>query len=593
MNYVAPQITISAQNLEPKQHAFTTQSRNEQPMKTLAYAIAFMFFVCGAHYLPAEAPNFILIYADDLGYADTSVQMMDDDPTTKHSFIRTPGLDRLAALGARYSTAYAPTPTCTASRLSLQFGKTPARLQCRNVFDVLTAIQRPNGYDDEVTIAEMLKASGKNYATAMFGKGCSTMGRFDEAGYDVTDEVPGQPGGNGNGHGSYWDVKKKTPFPKNNPKRMHSLSKDSVDFVNQHAGKQPFFLMVSHYAVHIPHMATDEAFLRTKQRWIAEGREVEKIDNENSSIHRDIVYAAMTEELDMNVGALIDALEQKGELANTYIIFTSDNGGGHSERRKVEGQNRRFNGPLQEGKRSMFEGGIRVPTIIAGPQIQAGSQCDVPIVQWDFLPTFHDLSGSETDLPSEVDGGSLRDVFVRGNAGAVNRLAPGIIHHYTCHYHPPISSIIIGDYKLMRHLTTGEIKLFDIKTDYREQENLAATMPERVESMDAIRVNYVKEVDGGTTAQVRDALYDLMDTFGERAKEDYRKKATLLREQNPADLDAQQAQLLEQLNAKLFRNELNKEKCRRQATNASWREGVPKEGAEEYVRSRWVEYVGD
>jgi arylsulfatase A-like enzyme len=184
----------------------------------------------------------------------------------------------------------------------------------------------------------MLKASGKNYATAMFGKGCSTMGRFDEAGYDVTDEVPGQPGGNGNGHGSYWDVKKKTPFPKNNPKRMHSLSKDSVDFVNQHAGKQPFFLMVSHYAVHIPHMATDEAFLRTKQRWIAEGREVEKIDNENSSIHRDIVYAAMTEELDMNVGALIDALEQKGELANTYIIFTSDNGGGHSERRKVEGR---------------------------------------------------------------------------------------------------------------------------------------------------------------------------------------------------------------------------------------------------------------
>jgi hypothetical protein len=214
-------------------------------------------------------------------------------------------------------------------------------------------------------------------------------------------------------------------------------------------------------------------------------------------------------------------------------------------------------------------------------------------VQWDFLPTFHDLSGSETDLPSEVDGGSLRDVFVRGNAGAVNRLAPGIIHHYTCHYHPPISSIIIGDYKLMRHLNTGEMKLFNIKTDYSEQENLAGTMPERVESMDAIRVNYVKDVDGGTTAQVRDALYDLMDTFGERAKEAYRKKVTLLREQNPADLDAQQAQLLKQLNATLFRNELNKEKCRRQATNASWREGVPKAGTEEYVRSRWVEYAGD
>ena len=87
----------------------------------------------------------------------------------------------------------------------------------------------------------------------------------------------------------------------------------------------------------------------------------------------------MTEELDMNVGALIDALEEKGELANTYIIFTSDNGGGHSQRRKVDGQNRRFNGPLQEGKRSMFEGGIRVPTVIAGPQIQAGLNAMFPL----------------------------------------------------------------------------------------------------------------------------------------------------------------------------------------------------------------------
>ena len=340
-------------------------------------------------------------------------------------------------------------------------------------------------------------------------------------------------------------------------------------------------------------MATREAFLRNKQRWIAEGRDVDKIDDENSSVYRDIVYAAMTEELDMNVGALIDALEEKGAIANTYIIFTSDNGGGHSERRKVEGQNRRFNGPLQEGKRSMFEGGIRVPTVIAGPQIQAGAQCDVPIVQWDFLPTFHDLSGSETDLPSEVDGGSLRDVFVRGNAGVVNRLAPGIIHHYTCHYHPPISSIIIGDYKLMRHLNTGETRLFNIKTDYSEQENLAASMPERVTSMDAIRADYVKDVDGGTTAQVRDALYDLMDTFGKQAEKSYRKQITLLREQNPADLDMQQSQLLEQLNARLFKNELNKEKCRRQATNTSWRESAPNEGVEEHVRSHWVEHAGD
>lgn len=541
----------------------------------------------------AGAPNFILIYADDLGYADTSVQMMDADPTTRHSFIRTPGLDRLAAIGTRYSTAYAPTPTCTGSRLSIQFGKSSARMHYRNVFDVLSSVQRPNGYDDEVTIAEMLKASGQNYVTAMFGKGCSTMGRFDEAGYDVTDEVPGEPGGNGNGHGSYWDVKKKTPFATDNPKRLHSLRKDSVAFVNQYAGKQPFFLMVSHYAAHIPHMATEEAIARNKKRWIQEERDVEKIDDEKSSVNRDIVYAAMVEEMDMNVGALLEALEERGQLENTYIIFTSDNGGGYSERREVDGEKRRFNGPLQEGKRSLYEGGIRVPTVISGPMIQAGAQCDVPIVQWDFLPTFHDLSGSESRLPEGVDGGSLRDVFRRGNEGVVNRAAPGIVHHYPCHYHPPISSIIIGDYKLMRHLNSGEIKLFNIKTDYQEQVDLSAAMPGRAESMDAVRANYVKEVDGGSTAQVREALYGLMDQFGDRAKQAYRKKLSVLKEQNAGDFETQKSALLAELNEKLFKNELNKERCRRQAKHTSWRDSAPKEDAEEYVRANWIDYTGD
>lgn len=541
----------------------------------------------------AETPNFILIYADDLGYADTSVQMMDEDPTTRNSFIRTPGLDRLAAIGTRYCTAYAPTPTCTGSRLSIQFGKSSARMHYRNVFDVLSSVQRPGGYDDEVNIAEMLKASDQNYVTAMFGKGCSTMGRFDQAGYDVTDEVPGEPGGNGNAHGSYWDVKRKIPFPRDNPKRLHSLRKDSVSFVNQYAGRRPFFMMVSHYAAHIPHMATQKAFERNKKRWIAEGRDTEKIDVEKSGAHRDIVYAAMVEEMDMNVGALIDALEDRGELKNTYIIFTSDNGGGYSQRRDVDGETRRFNGPLQEGKRSLYEGGIRVPTIIAGPRIKAGAQCDVPIVQWDFLPTFHDLSGSKAPLPDGVDGGSLRDVFEMGNSGVVNRPAPGIVHHYPCHYHPPISSIIIGDYKLMRHLNSGEVKLFNIKTDYREQVDLAAAMPGRVESMDAVRANYVKEVDGGTAEQVRDALYDLMDQFGDRAKDAYRKKLALLKEKNPVNFEMQKSTLLQALNEKLFKNELNKERCRRQAKYNSWRDSAPKADAEEYVRSHWVDYAGD
>ena len=166
----------------------------------------------------------------------------------------------------------------------------------------------------------------------------------------------------------------------------------------------------------------------------------------------------MIEEMDMALVDILNVLEAKGELDNTYIIFTSDNGGGFAERREINGENRRFNGPLQEGKRSIFEGGVRVPTVIAGPKIKAGAEIDVPIVQWDFMATFHDLSESKGPLPPNTDGGSLRDVFENGNNGVVKRVAPGILHHYTCHYHPPISSIIMGDYKLMRHLNSGEMR---------------------------------------------------------------------------------------------------------------------------------------
>ena len=552
-----------------------------------------LFLALAANLHAAKAPNFILLYADDLGYADTSVQMMDADPSTKHDFIRTPGLERLAKLGARYTIAYAPSPTCTASRISIQMGKSTARMQYRNVFDVLSAFQRPDGYDNETTMGEMLKESGRNYVTAMFGKGASNLGRFEDAGYDVTDELPNEPGGNGNGHGSYWIPKTKTPFPPDNPKRLHSLRKDSVAFVNKYAGKQPFFMMVNHYAPHIPHMATKEVFERTKKRWIEAGRDTEKIDVEKSDVHRDILHAAMVEEMDMNVGALLDALKAKGELANTYFIFTSDNGGGHSTKIKIDGEMRRFNGPLQEGKRSIFEGGIRVPTVIAGPGIRAGSQCDVPIVQWDFLPTFHDLSGSKAPMPEGVEGGSLRDVFEKGNCGQVKRTAPGIIHHYTCHYHPPISSIIIGNYKLMHQLNSGKNILFNIRTDYREEKDLAASMPGKVAEMNTIRRNYVEEVDGGTAEQAREALYKTMDRFSQQSKDMFQKAVQRLKEENVPDFEARKAALLEELNKKLMKNVINKEQTRRFGSYPYFKEGKSdhKSEAEGHVRANWVDYT--
>jgi hypothetical protein len=118
-------------------------------------------------------------------------------------------------------------------------------------------------------------------------------------------------------------------------------------------------------------------------------------------------------------------------------------------------------------------------------------------------------------------------------------------------------------------------------------------MPDKVAEMDAIRRNYVEEVDGGTAEQVREALYKTMDTFGDRAKEAFKKNLTELKEQNPPDFDAQKAVMLKELNSKLMKNEINKEKCRRQAMYSSWRESAPKDDAEEFVLSKWVDYTGD
>ena len=561
---------------------------------TLALAVTFC-----SHAILAKSPNFILLYADDLGYADTSVQMMDAEPSTKNAFIQTPGIERLAEIGARFTAAYSPTPTCTGSRISIQHGQSSVKIQYRNVFDVLSQVQRPDGYDAEITMAEMLKESGKNYITAHFGKGCSAMGRFDEAGYDLTDENPGEPGGNGNGHGSYWDpIKDKTPFPPDNPKRMYSLKRDSAAFVKEYGGKRPFFMMVSHYAPHIPFVCTREAFERTKKRWIAAGYDTkgleelndDPVNNPKGEANKKITYAAMVEEMDLTLVDVLDALEQTGELDNTYIIFTSDNGGGHSEKRKVDGEIRRFNGPLQEGKRSIYEGGIRVPTVISGPGIKAGSQCDVPIVQWDFLPTFHDLSGSEAPMPPNTDGGSLRQVFKKGNKGKVKRVAPGIIHHYTCHYHPPISSIIMGDYKLMRHLNSNEFKLFNLKSDYREEKNLASAMPEKVKEMDQACRKYVKKVDGGTAEQVRQAHHKLMDHFSQQSVDGYKKKLAALKQQNLSDFEDRKAAMLKELNQNLFKNVVNKEKTNVHRTLYSWREGPEVKEAEKNARIKFVEF---
>jgi arylsulfatase A len=515
----------------------------------------------------ATSPNFVIFYVDDLGWADTSVRMMDDEPLSASDFYQTPALERLAKWGMRFTSGYAPTPTCTGSRISILFGKTSARLQYRNVFDVLSKKQRSQGWDDEVSMAAVLKAADKGYVTAHFGKGAGVR-RMDHAGHDVTDEFDKGP--NGNGHGSYINVKRKISIPDDNPKRIVDLTRRSVKFVKEHAGKRPFYLMVSHYAVHIPHQASPEAIERCRQRWVAAGNpDIGPTDKEYKKHFPKWRYAAMVEETDASLGAILDTLKESKELDNTYVIFTSDNGGGFSRR---DDAGNRFNGPLQEGKRSTFEGGLRVPFVVSGPGIKPGSQCDVPVVQWDLLPTLHDLSGSSSPLPSGVDGGSLQAVFKQGNVGSVRRSAPGLIFHYPCHFHPPVSVIRIGDYKLMRHLNSGEFKLFNVAADYAEKHDLAQQLPEKVKEMDRTLRQYVEKVDGGDMSEVYAAYFEWLDEGLRKKEERFGRDLKSLKQKNPPDFEKQRAKLEADLQASKREYAAKTAICKDQMKNPSWRD---------------------
>ena len=456
-------------------------------------------------------PNFIILYIDDLGWADTSVRMMDCDPDSASDFNQTPNLQKLASQGMKFSNAYAPAPTCTPSRKSIQFGKTPGRLQYTFVHDVL-ALQRKLKWKDETSMADVLKATDANYITAHFGKGMGGE-KMTSIGYDVTDEFE-KHSDNGNFHGEYVSLKSRTPLSPENPKRMPELKKRSVDFVNKHSGKRPFYMMISHYAVHVPHAArpaliekyrklprgkhnTDEDYLPEDQ--ISKGRKI--------SSWR-LQYAAMLEEVDEELGALMEAVKKTGQADNTYIIFTSDNGGGLGP-----------NGPLRGGKANLYEGGLRVPFVVSGPGVQAGVQCDVPIAQWDLLPTLHDLANSQQPLPCDLDGGSLREVFEKGNAGQVKRPVEGFVFHYPCYFAPPLSIIRLGDYKLMEHLLSGEQKLFNLKNDYQEKENLISQNPEKAAELKEVMDKYLKSIDAEDVQLVYKARFAELDHFEKGARE--------------------------------------------------------------------------
>jgi arylsulfatase A-like enzyme len=258
--------------------------------------------------------------------------------------------------------------------------------------------------------------------------------------------------------------------------------------------------------MHIWHDSLKET--REKYKKLPKGRKYSKNDDtpdEDISIatynHGWIInYAAMLDDMDRSTGTLLDAIDQLGIADNTYVILTSDNGGGF-----------RGNAPLKGGKGSLYEGGIRMPSFVRGPGIKSGSYCDVPVVQWDFLQTFYDLAGGTRPLPADLDGGSLRDVFENGNKGTVERNTEALVFHFPWHTGEPESVIRRGNFKLRKDLDSLNVELFDVTNDITEKHDLSKQMPELVQELDRLRSDYLDSVDAETVTLIRRNYVELLE----------------------------------------------------------------------------------
>ncbi len=422
---------------------------------------------------PTRSPSFIVILSDDQSWVGTSILMDPDDSETRSDYFQTPNLERLARRGMQFTDGYSPAPFCCPTRRSLQIGQTPARHIYQRDQKNWTAV-----YRKQLNIPGLLKQADPRYQTAHFGKWDH---RFDqvrprEMGYDYSDGVTGNGTGGGKGTGG--------PAIREDPKLIYGVTRRAVDFLEQQARTgNPFYLQVSHYAVHLDIFYTRKAWDRVSFRHVGKKHYMPE-------------FAAMTDDLDTGVGILLDKLDELGLQRDTYVIFLSDNGGRNTIPGAGEPKVPR-NAPLRDGKGSMYEGGIRVPFIVVGPGVAAGSVSQVPVTALDILPTLADLAGVRNSVPESVDGGSLRSLLHNGGSGKVARARPFLFFHHAVQRRPQ-TALRLGDLKLVKTWKENRLELFDLSKDRSEAHNLANDLPQEREQLHQLMTDFLEEVRAET-----------------------------------------------------------------------------------------------
>jgi len=456
----------------------------------------------------AKQPNIILILADDLGWADTTLY-------GKTDLYETPNIERLAKRGMTFTNAYS-SPICSPTRASIVSGQNPARhgmtAPAAHLPEVrFDPIAKTTGLPDQKsanvksssridpsmpTLAQLLKGAG--YSTAHFGKWHLGLEPHSplEVGFDV--DIP-------HWHGPGPKTSYLAPWGYSNPDFKEGepgdhiedrMAEEAVAWLKNRDRTKPFYMNYWQFSVHAPFGAKPELIEHYRG----------KVDR--NSPQQSPTYAAMVHSLDDAVGTLLDALEAEGIADETVIVFYSDNGGNiHCGLEETDASGEEYltaitsNAPLRGGKGGIHEGGIRVPAVVVWPGVaEAGSLSEVRIQSNDLYPTILEMLSVEQKKDHVIDGVD----FTRGLRGEAMEREPMFTYvpsyGNTPQWLPPSMAVHQGDWKLIRTFHHGEdgaheYRLYNLEEDIGESHNLAAEHPEKVVAMDQLIEDYITEAE--------------------------------------------------------------------------------------------------
>lgn len=417
-----------------------------------------------------EQPNIILINIDDLGWADVGIHGPND-------YYETPNIGQLAKEGMEFSQAYASAANCAPSRACLMTGLNTPR---HGIYTVGTSA-RGKAKDRKLIPTKNIVTLDKKFSTLpevlqTEGYKCCHAGKWhlsdDPCEYGFDANIAGCHWGNPSPGGGYFPEWNFPNFPegKNGEYLTDKITDYVLKFVEDNQDS-PFFINYAPYIVHSPLQGKEELIDKYSQK-------------ENTKGHNDPRYAAMVETMDRNVGRLLKHLNNLGLEKNTFLIFTSDNGGVYRWTKQW---------PLRAGKGSYYEGGIREPLIIRWPEkVEAGSKIDVPVTNLDFYPTILEVCGIKKPANKRLDGKSLMPILTQ--SGSLPKRP--LFWHFPIYLQGgnqetrdvkfrtrPGSVIRYGDWKLHEYFEDGDLELYNLKEDIGEQNNLVDKYPEKAKQL--------------------------------------------------------------------------------------------------------------